>query len=155
MRICIICASPNSVGQWYRGPRCNSCYHKNHYKSEQRKFGLGQKFSRGRSNAKRRSIEWELSKEEYRIKIERGCFYCGKSLFDETGCSLDKIDGSQGYTALNTVPCCGNCNTIKNSILTLHETIEVIELIKRLRNTTGSPWARHFKLHRKCDEPIQ
>lgn len=139
-KICIVCGTNTTVGQWYRGPKCASCYHKKHYLSPHRKFGAKQKFQRGKGTAKRRQIPFILTFDEYLKIISSGCRYCGKDLYKETGHSLDRLDGNCGYESLNLVPCCGDCNTIKNSILTETETVEVVKFIKQLRNKTGSPW---------------
>lgn len=93
--------------------------------------------------AKKRKWIWDISLEEYKINIyEKLCTYCGISLKYFTGHCMDKINPNLGYKVTNVLPCCGECNTIKNNILTIEETKEVIQLIKKLRKVEGSPWEK-------------
>ena len=74
-----------------------------------------------RSYAKHEGREWSISFEEYYQLLRQGCFYSGKSLSDETGIGLDRIDNSKGYTLDNVLPCCGECNSIRGNKLTVDE----------------------------------
>jgi 5-methylcytosine-specific restriction endonuclease McrA len=40
------------------------------------------------------------------------CHYCGNKII---GVGLDRIDSSIGYTIENCVPCCKDCNIMKNA----------------------------------------
>jgi hypothetical protein len=42
--------------------------------------------------------------------------YCGVSLENTKGVSLDRIDSSRGYHFDNVTPCCGRCNVAKNDM---------------------------------------
>ena len=55
---------------------------------------------------------------------KNGCIYCKKDIMNETGCGLDRINNDKGYTFDNVVSCCGDCNKIRNNILT-HKEMEV------------------------------
>jgi hypothetical protein len=76
-----------------------------------------------RSSARTRSILFaEEDTEDMLVKITMPCYYCGITS-DETGgriSGLDRVDNQQGYSALNTVPCCTVCNMMKGT-LTLSE----------------------------------
>jgi len=137
---CIVCKTSTTKNQWYRGPKCASCYHKKHYLSEARKFGYRQKYQRCIYKIKKRKIPFTITIEQYKKIIDKGCFYCSKNLYKETGLSLDRKNGSLGYSIRNVLPCCGDCNTIRFNILTVQETIEVIELLRKIRNKIKSPW---------------
>lgn len=73
--------------------------------------------------AKRREIEWLLSKEEFRSLTKGCCTYCGvepqqvkknyKSQYVYNG--IDRVDNSIGYLKSNCVPCCKVCNKMKNT----------------------------------------
>jgi hypothetical protein len=52
-----------------------------------------------------------------------------------SGVGLDRLDNDIGYMSGNVVPCCGICNTTKNSMLSSEEMIEVVKLLKVMRNT--------------------
>lgn len=138
-RKCVSCSSTDSKSSWYRGPKCDKCYHKEKYKKS-RGNELGQKYCKLVTAARKKGFILDISKDEYKKIIDETCYYCGYDLYYSCGYSLDRIDGNSGYTKDNVVACCGDCNTIKNSILTKEETIKVVELIKKLRNTEFSPW---------------
>lgn len=71
------------------------------------------RWSQTRYGAKRRSIEFDLSKAEVRKLSELPCYYCDE-LPPETGNGLDRVDNSMGYVAGNVVACCRRCNVAKN-----------------------------------------
>lgn len=68
--------------------------------------------------------ELDLTQEKCEELWKDGCFYCNKDLQDETGCSLDRVDNNVGYIITNVVPCCGNCNKMRNNILS-HEEMKI------------------------------
>lgn len=57
------------------------------------------------------------------------CDYCLAPL-GKYGVGLDRINNSKGYTIDNIVPCCGNCNKLKNNILTRFEMVKVVKMLK-------------------------
>lgn len=64
-----------------------------------------------KSNAKRRGIPWDLSKEWFLAHIwDHQCAY---SHHPADG-GIDRIDSSKGYEPGNCVPCCFRCNSVKN-----------------------------------------
>ena len=76
-------------------------------------------------NAAKRGIEFELTKEEFRVLTKGNCHYCGAEPTRVTGSpnlnggyiynGVDRIDNDKGYTAANSVPCCKECNISKGS----------------------------------------
>ena len=83
-------------------------------------------FSNYRWAAKKRDIEFSLSKEEFRYMTKQTCYYCEQepsqimyrqSKYGANGGYLyngvDRLDNSEGYTTNNSVPCCGQCNKAK------------------------------------------
>lgn len=70
------------------------------------------------------NLELIIDLEQYTKLLNSGCFYCEAGLLTETGCSLDRLDNSGGYTIENVVPCCGKCNQIRNVHLT-HEEMKI------------------------------
>lgn len=85
-----------------------------------------------KSNAKIRNLEMNILIEEFRELLNKKCYYCSGNL-PETGASLDRLNNLLGYVKDNVVPCCTNCNRIKCHLLSTNETIEVIKLLKQLR----------------------
>lgn len=63
-----------------------------------------------RNNAKRRNIEFNLSVNEFESLTPSICHYCGS---ESRG--IDRIDSTKGYFMDNCVPCCTQCNFIKNN----------------------------------------
>jgi hypothetical protein len=100
----------------------------------QRKSGDAASFSRCFSqylaNAKRRNIEFSLSKEEFRSISSNVCWYCGADPkpnyarylnsdvlpvpFIANG--VDRKDNNLGYTLSNSVAYCFTCNGMKSSL---------------------------------------
>ena len=81
-------------------------------------------FTNYQRNAKRRGLEFNLSREEFRGITQENCFYCGcepkqvRKRPNLSGCftynGIDKIDNTLGYIEGNYVPCCGVCNRAKD-----------------------------------------
>ncbi len=46
-----------------------------------------------------------------------GCNYCGESVINHGGHSLDRVDSNRGYVNSNVVACCIICNRAKNIML--------------------------------------
>jgi hypothetical protein len=91
--------------------------------------------------AKRREIDFKLSKEEFRKITQEKCFYCGKEPSQEGTKNknrngyyiyngIDRIDSSVGYTISNVVPCCKICNYAKST----HSQKDFIEWIRSVYN---------------------
>ena len=60
--------------------------------------------------AKRRSIEFELTEEEYVAITRKPCYLCGK--VGQSG--IDRYDSNKSYNILNARPCCYSCNISKS-----------------------------------------
>lgn len=73
------------------------------------------RYSSLKSAAKRRSLEFNLSFEEYQKLLKQKCFYDGAEL-NKLGYALDRVDNSKGYVLENVVPCCTKCNVAKNNM---------------------------------------
>jgi hypothetical protein len=76
-----------------------------------------------------------ISKEQFIELLKWPCFYCGKSLSEETGCGLDRIDNSKDYFIENVIPCCGQCNQIRNIHLSHEEMKVAMEAVINFRKT--------------------
>lgn len=87
-----------------------------------------------RSKCKSRNLELSLSFEQYSELVENKlCHYCGTSLKNSRGASLDRVDSAKGYIPGNCVPCCYLCNVMKSD-RTLEQFYAQIELILAYRN---------------------
>ncbi len=88
-----------------------------------------------KSNAKKRNLEFNLSKEQFVELTQKNCTYCNakpsnlKSSKNYYGSFLyngiDRIDSSKGYLIDNCTTCCKNCNYAKSQ-LTVDEFKELI-----------------------------
>lgn len=77
------------------------------------KSNLKTRFRRIAYSAKKRNIKVNLPYSYYEDLINLGCSYCGESLLEETGYSLDRVDNNRGYIYDNVTPCCKTCNQAK------------------------------------------
>lgn len=87
-------------------------------------------YSSTRSAALRRSLDFDMTKEDFINKVTSDCEYCGaappyKTTYRKDGSEmynggvnangLDRVDNSIGYTNSNTVSCCTACNLSKHT----------------------------------------
>lgn len=101
------------------------------YKQDNR--GPQKRFQCGKRNAKTRGYEWALSLNEWKaLALGKDCHYCG-GILCETGVGLDRKNNAMGYTLDNVVPCCKQCNSIKNECLTYKEAVLVIKILGEFR----------------------
>jgi 5-methylcytosine-specific restriction endonuclease McrA len=91
------------------------------------------KFSSLCGDAKRRKIAQAITLGQYAELLKNRCFYCGTSVDDTTGSSLDRKDSAQEYSIANVVVCCWTCNKIKSDVMTMEEMIVVIKALKEFR----------------------
>ena len=96
-------------------------------------FGLanmGNCFCFYKTQAKKRELDFGLTKDQFYEITQKDCYYCGAKPNNKlTGHNcygeyvyngLDRIDNTKGYTIDNVVPCCKTCNYAKRD-LTLQE----------------------------------
>lgn len=86
--------------------------------------GLNVVISYYKSNAKKRNVEYSLSKEEAKNLFKSKCHYCNKEpenlmIKRKSYCRLiyngiDRKNNDKGYTTQNCVTCCKDCNYLKN-----------------------------------------
>lgn len=96
------------------------------------------RYDRLKARAKRLGRKFRIAYNKYKQMIESGCYYCGASLLDAKGGNLDRVNNNnRNYTTLNVVPCCEDCNNLKNYQLTKDETKYVIIMLKRFRSRNG------------------
>lgn len=65
-----------------------------------------------KSGAKKRGLEFQLSREQVSQYFQGTCFYCGG--IEKMG--IDRKDNQQGYTVKNCVSCCYTCNVFKRAL---------------------------------------
>lgn len=96
---------------------------------------LNHKLRRYKLDAKKRKLEWALSKEDFLFLISQSCHYCGNlplnpkinlEALNASGTKryptgviphngIDRMDNKKGYTLQNSVSCCKDCNWAKGT----------------------------------------
>ena len=96
------------------------------------------KYSDIKYKAKKRDIEFNISKLDFKIIMRFKCNYCGNTNHNSNG--LDRIDSMKNYDIDNIVPCCGVCNIMKNDysldtfIATINRIVQKDDLKKQNQN---------------------
>lgn len=106
-------------------------------------------FTQYKRRAKKNKLSFTLTKGEFLNITQQPCFYCGVLPKQRNKCpgyngdfiynGIDRVDNKLGYTKENSVPCCGTCNMMKNT-LPYNKFIEHIKKILNnisIRNNTN------------------
>ncbi len=109
----------------------------NHTKScgcrgREKAFGfISQMFANYRGAAKRRNLDFQLSRAEFSNLIKQNCHYCSSSPISKKDRAdvkrgvfkevipingVDRKDNSIGYVLTNCLPCCSICNRAKSTM---------------------------------------
>ena len=80
-------------------------------------FTKSRKTPRGRfhqikNGAIHRKYLFSLTYEQFLTFWNKPCYYCGNNI---DGVGIDRMNNSIGYEMLNCVPCCIECNIMKNT----------------------------------------
>lgn len=102
-----------------------------------------------KTNAKKRGLCFELTKQVFDKMIESPCHFCGKTETNFTHAykrgygeeryfhnGVDRLDNEKGYTIANSVPCCKYCNHMKWN-LSFKEWIEHMESVLNHQQPTA------------------
>lgn len=104
--------------------------------------------------AKKKGVSFKLSESEFRQLTSSNCHYCNKIPSQNANRKhsnfkyknrmrfkisyiyngIDRINSNEGYTLNNCVSCCGDCNLIKNDILSYDEMKVVIAALIEYRS---------------------
>ena len=89
-------------------------------------------------NAKKRNLEFLLTKKQFKELTQQNCFYCGAKPYNAENRStlngkfiyngIDRVDNTKGYIIDNCVTCCRICNDWKRAY-TQQEFLMRIKLI--------------------------
>jgi hypothetical protein len=78
-----------------------------------------------KSDATKRGLAFDLSKERFKELTQLNCYYCGRKpnqLYYRRknggyiGNGIDRVNNNDGYIEENVVPCCRQCNYAKGSM---------------------------------------
>lgn len=92
------------------------------------------------ANSKKSAIKrkgehwWTITESDYSSLVSEQCHYCGGDL-NPSGVGLDRKQNDFGYTIKNVVPCCKQCNIIKNKFLTYEEMMLLSPILKQIRES--------------------
>lgn len=97
-----------------------------------------------KSNAKRKNKIFNLTEEQMINLFKSNCFYCGsepKNIYYRKGCNghyiyngIDRKNNDIGYVIGNVVPCCSQCNYVKNSFNFDDFIVWINKVYKNLQN---------------------
>lgn len=83
-------------------------------------------FRRYKHQAKKRNVNFKLTKEQFKKLTQKDCFWCGSEPSQEyrrdnaNGSfiynGVDRYDSNKGYILDNCVTSCGKCNVMKNNL---------------------------------------
>lgn len=74
---------------------------------------LNTKYFRYKDSANRKGLEFKISFDFFRSKVQSECFYCSASGYI---LGLDRLENSIGYDESNVVACCSQCNYFKGGL---------------------------------------
>lgn len=149
---CLNCGTEVTVSSTkLKNSEINSCGCMEHVRSARTspgESGFNSILNDYRQGAKRRGLEFNLSKDEFRELTSSNCTYCGlspssisygskgakKEYGKYTFNGIDRLDSSIGYEMNNCVTCCTECNLAKGS----RSYDEFIDWINRVHNFTNS-----------------
>lgn len=106
--------------------------------------GLSSLYAQYKTNcANKRGYEFDLSLDQFKKLTESNCYYCGKpplqikksktSYYTYNG--IDRVDNSKGYVVSNTVPSCGECNSLKSGV-SVEIAIKMLEYLGVINEAT-------------------
>jgi hypothetical protein len=97
-------------------------------------------FSRYKKRATRKKLKFEITREEFRIFIQKSCYFCNFSPTSKMKHpekfgfiiynGIDRLDNKKGYIKDNIIPCCGFCNRAKFT----HTKEEFLNWLENIRN---------------------
>lgn len=108
--------------------RSCGCLHKETVSLSDGEAGFNALFTSYRRAARKRSLNWNLTKSQVRTIVLQPCRYCNSEpsqtsythgmngVFLYNG--IDRIDNEQGYIESNVAPCCKTCNYAKHGMST-------------------------------------
>jgi hypothetical protein len=77
------------------------------------KQNVTRSYTEYKKRARKKSLTFSLTKEMFNSIVLSDCYYCGAN--DVDGIGIDRANNNNGYTVLNSVPCCSTCNYMKHT----------------------------------------
>jgi hypothetical protein len=139
-RECVKCGKEITLKRksWLNGTKMCPVCRSSHAKLKYGEATFNAIYNRYKGGAKKKGLEFKITKNKFKIIAKEKCFYCGKtpsntkaSLYNNGDFiynGIDRIDSSKGYVMGNIVSCCKDCNYAKN-ILSQKDFYKLIENI--------------------------
>jgi hypothetical protein len=98
-----------------------------YYKLEYGEAGFNAVYKRTIRQAEKRNIDFNLSRDEFKLLTKKNCYYCGSapstvSLVNGSKHGtyiyngVDRKNSEKSYFSDNVVSCCGRCNWMKRNL---------------------------------------
>jgi len=137
LRICKDCKLPKAIeefnlhshGKETRRRYCSECERE---RARQRSHTPHERWMHSKRRAAKSGQVWNVTFEAFDKLLSKCCHYCGGQL-NGTGCGLDRIDNDEGYVETNVVPCCKQCNIVKNSFFSYDEMMLLAPTLTQIR----------------------
>jgi hypothetical protein len=134
VRTCTICTNEFPI-EYYFGNKeiseeltltCRNCREQNNKQNIKRdkqhrrdatRKSINVQYTEYKKNAKNRSIDFYITKDQYKEIIKKECNYCGTIDIDKGFNGLDRLNSRLSYDIDNVVSCCIMCNYMKRTDL--------------------------------------
>jgi hypothetical protein len=120
---------------------CRYCFHERlaqSHKKDPKEIATTERYYQYKGSAKKRNLEWLVTKEEFVSLITQPCHYCKEPWsLDRRGLlhnGLDRINNSLGYISENIVPCCSTCNFAKHNMSLQDFKTWLLKIVENLPN---------------------
>lgn len=97
---------------------------------QQKRDKISKMLSAYKIKDKKKGYENDLTKDFLEEILSKPCYYCR----DTYRIGLDRIDNSKGHTQDNVVPCCIECNTVRNNLFSVEEMLILGKTIKAIKD---------------------
>jgi hypothetical protein len=129
-KICTICCKEQDVSMFvsdddHLTKTCQTCRSQNKVQNQKRdkehrnlltRTNLNRAFYCCQRDAKRRNIEFHLTKDEFMEIIKENCVYCGDISEEKQFNGVDRVNSKGHYTIDNCVSACTLCNYLKHAM---------------------------------------
>lgn len=131
--ICSCCKTMLPINNFYRDSKtadgysniCKTCM----------VYSVQARYQMYRFGAKKRNLEFELTRDEFEAITSMPCHYCGEYSSEYLGkkySGVDRINSLIGYTHNNVVPCCTMCNRMKLDYTTSDWLSKMAQILKHM-----------------------
>lgn len=129
MKTCLVCGEEKALTKFRPNPQtedgyyhqCRDCVAKGDNGDVSVRNNLYSHYVYG---AVRRNLEFTLAREQFHVLTRQDCWYCGQkpSRIARSGRhtvlynGIDRVENDKGYTEVNCIPCCTECNRLKRAL---------------------------------------